>query len=413
MPREAATQPVNAATDDPSSGPLDARLEQAIVRGDYRPGEALPSLRKLSASYGVSFAVARGAIDRLKTRGLLTSRQGAGVFVAQRPCAKPAPSQQRREVAVIGQIDGHVFSRFVQRLGTLLDEQGRAVRLCGWGVHPPVHELSVAARSVLESEGLSACLLAGLASGADKLVEEALPPEVPLFAIYRHAPLSRRAVHVDVDREAVDAIAARHFASRGHRRVAMVLPARYAAGQLQRKRTAGHMRRIKGFAAALREHAPGCRLSLCYERQDGPQREFLTANHLAMLADSLRSRREPPTAFFGSDARMVAVIRAAEALGWRHGRDFEVLGIGDTPWARAFHFDSIQVCERDAAELTAGLLGLPAALLASPRFCSRHMVQPVFEPASLSMLPSAVASTTAGTAIPLIRTVATDQVNTQ
>ena len=58
------------------------QIEGLILRGILRPGERLPSERELSERMGVSRPSLREALRDLQERGLLTSKAGAGVFVA-------------------------------------------------------------------------------------------------------------------------------------------------------------------------------------------------------------------------------------------------------------------------------------------------------------------------------------------
>ena len=58
------------------------QIEQLILRGILRPGERLPSERDLSEKMGVSRPSLREAIADLENRGLLTTRKGSGVYVA-------------------------------------------------------------------------------------------------------------------------------------------------------------------------------------------------------------------------------------------------------------------------------------------------------------------------------------------
>lgn len=58
------------------------QIELLILRGLLRPGERLPSERELAERMGVSRPSLREAIAELQERGLLTTRAGAGVFVA-------------------------------------------------------------------------------------------------------------------------------------------------------------------------------------------------------------------------------------------------------------------------------------------------------------------------------------------
>lgn len=58
------------------------QVEGLILRGILRPGERLPSERELSERMGVSRPSLREALSDLQDRGLLASKAGAGVFVA-------------------------------------------------------------------------------------------------------------------------------------------------------------------------------------------------------------------------------------------------------------------------------------------------------------------------------------------
>lgn len=57
-----------------------SRFERAILDGDIKPGERLPTVRELSTEYGVSAATIAGAYQTLKRRGLVTSFVGRGTF---------------------------------------------------------------------------------------------------------------------------------------------------------------------------------------------------------------------------------------------------------------------------------------------------------------------------------------------
>ncbi|HEY6514470.1 MAG TPA: FadR/GntR family transcriptional regulator [Burkholderiaceae bacterium] len=65
---------------------LAARLIQQIEKGAFKPGDRLPTEAQLAAAHGVSRSVVREAVHQVKSRGLLRSRQGSGVYVsAPRP----------------------------------------------------------------------------------------------------------------------------------------------------------------------------------------------------------------------------------------------------------------------------------------------------------------------------------------
>ncbi|KAA0015710.1 GntR family transcriptional regulator [Salinicola corii] len=60
------------------------RLETMILEGSLKPGHRLPAERQLAERFGVSRPSLREAIQKLATRGLLTSRQGGGTYVSER-----------------------------------------------------------------------------------------------------------------------------------------------------------------------------------------------------------------------------------------------------------------------------------------------------------------------------------------
>ncbi len=59
------------------------QIELLILRGILRPGDRLPGERELATKMGVSRPSLRQAIADLQTRGFLTSKASAGIFVAE------------------------------------------------------------------------------------------------------------------------------------------------------------------------------------------------------------------------------------------------------------------------------------------------------------------------------------------
>ncbi len=59
------------------------QIELLILRGILRPGERLPAERELAERMGVSRPSLREALGALQEAGLLVSRPGAGVYVAE------------------------------------------------------------------------------------------------------------------------------------------------------------------------------------------------------------------------------------------------------------------------------------------------------------------------------------------
>ena len=75
--------PFQKVTPEKLSNSVVRQIEQLILRGILRPGERLPSERDLADKLGVSRPSLRDAIADLADRGLLVSRAGSGIFVAE------------------------------------------------------------------------------------------------------------------------------------------------------------------------------------------------------------------------------------------------------------------------------------------------------------------------------------------
>ena len=58
------------------------QIRQELARAASKPGDRLPTEREMSDMYGVSRAIVREAMGRLKQDGIVVTRQGSGAFVA-------------------------------------------------------------------------------------------------------------------------------------------------------------------------------------------------------------------------------------------------------------------------------------------------------------------------------------------
>jgi GntR family transcriptional regulator, transcriptional repressor for pyruvate dehydrogenase complex len=79
-------------------------LGEQIGSGALRPGDRLPTEAQIAALHGVSRTVVREAVHQLKSRDLVVSRQGSGVFVAPAPAHRPLAF----DPAVLGSIQAVV-----------------------------------------------------------------------------------------------------------------------------------------------------------------------------------------------------------------------------------------------------------------------------------------------------------------
>jgi GntR family transcriptional regulator len=70
----------------PLVGPLykdvKRQLMEALTCGEWKPGEAIPSERRIAERFGISIGTVRKAIDELVAENILIRQQGRGTFVA-------------------------------------------------------------------------------------------------------------------------------------------------------------------------------------------------------------------------------------------------------------------------------------------------------------------------------------------
>ena len=84
-----ASAPVRPLVAERLSDQLAVLLGGQIDAGALRPGDRLPTEQQMALAHGVSRTVVREAVHQLKSRQLVVSRQGSGVFVAPAPLNQP------------------------------------------------------------------------------------------------------------------------------------------------------------------------------------------------------------------------------------------------------------------------------------------------------------------------------------
>ena len=73
---------VSNASDRPIYEQIYTQIKAAILRGELREGEALPSIRPLATDLRISVITTKRAFDDLERAGFLCTVQGKGSFVA-------------------------------------------------------------------------------------------------------------------------------------------------------------------------------------------------------------------------------------------------------------------------------------------------------------------------------------------
>jgi GntR family transcriptional regulator len=94
---------VTVSEDDPRPSYVQVAddLRRAVERGEYQPGQRLPSGRALASQYKVALNTAQRAVDLLKAEGILISYPPRGVFVRssnEEPERQPRHSPEYIEI---------------------------------------------------------------------------------------------------------------------------------------------------------------------------------------------------------------------------------------------------------------------------------------------------------------------------
>jgi GntR family transcriptional repressor for pyruvate dehydrogenase complex len=105
------------------SGLVDTLVAQ-IEAGELAPGQRLPTEQEIVTATGVSRTVVREALASLRARGLITTRQGLGAFVAKEPPPKKTFSIVPHDLETIDEVLGVLELR----MGVEVEAAGLAAR---------------------------------------------------------------------------------------------------------------------------------------------------------------------------------------------------------------------------------------------------------------------------------------------
>ncbi len=90
--------------DKPIYDQICTQIKNAIVAGELRPGEGLPSIRALAKDLRVSVITTKRAYDELEKAGYLYTVPGKGCYVAEKNTALVRESYLRQIEEHMGQI---------------------------------------------------------------------------------------------------------------------------------------------------------------------------------------------------------------------------------------------------------------------------------------------------------------------
>lgn len=298
---------------------LAGQLREAIERGDFKPGDMLPSMDDLAEKHKLNKATVRQALAELTAAGLVYSVPATGTFVADR---SGRPGRVPSQTLAVGWISTVCFSGKTGRYHTevmaaaqhaLHERNGRIMVLGVEGMTP-----AAVGRRVAEAH-LDAAILVG--PFQPDLVRPLINSGLPAVLLDDHV----RGGRVDtllVDNYGGGHLAAQHLLDLGHRRLALVkgLP-----GDVTDARLAGAWDALR--AAGLDESAV-VEIEGAFSPESG---------HEAAL-QILAMKPRPTAAFFFNDEMAAGALHTLhEHAAVRIPQDISVIGFDDIAWTSFTH----------------------------------------------------------------------------
>jgi GntR family transcriptional regulator, arabinose operon transcriptional repressor len=332
-------------------------VRDAIRRGEYRPGDRLPSESELAARWNVCRMTAHRAMDELHRQGFVTRKRRVGTFVLPPP-GEAVPDRRVYQVAVLFfNTDRYPQAAYLTALRSALPDDARLL-LCDTR-NDPAREEACLIEMAREADAL--CCYATCRPEVTPALSRIADSGKPLVFVDT-LPVGILADAVITDNYGSTRDALRRLRERGHRRIAFVASPRWHVSSVWERR--------KAFVDALKEAgvADPESLILPLPRVSGHTFE----SYVSLLRGELQrvfAGPEPPTALFClEDFFLTATLDACDRNGVAVPDDVEILSFSDVPSIepRVLRYvhrlsQNTEVMGRLAAErLLARLSGKPA-----------------------------------------------------
>jgi DNA-binding LacI/PurR family transcriptional regulator len=281
-----------------------------IRRGEFSPGDLLPSESRLCEQYGVSVTTARRALLELVKEGVVYRRAGIGTMVA--------PRVRRVRLAFLS-IDykGDAWRRTPSAMGELVAGLGEACwqRAAGFSMTGVEGDEAVTyLREVVEERSVDGILLRTADDINEEVIEVLEAAGMPYVVVKRHVP-GRRMNCVISDDVTGAKIATAHLLDLGHQRIGFVCA---------RPHLTLAQERLAGYRAALAERGVEPDAGLVR------QQPYFTMEEGYRATKSLLELPSPPGALFvASDTMALGTYQVIGDLGLNVPDDLSVVGYDD------------------------------------------------------------------------------------
>lgn len=343
---------------------LETQLRQAIDSGQLKVGDKVATIRNLAEQYGLSFDATRGVIAKLEKLGYLHRKRGSGTFVADRHgtegvamLSNPVSSRrQNKTVALLLDNKVHHYGRFYDQLVDCLQLGGYGTSVFtwrqGWGeqeIEPVLEQLEEAPpHAIVIQHFNNGCYderINQIALKHGTRVISSMTGSMP-------RPANWHSVYTDT--QVASAMAARRLLDQGHQNIGVIVHDRTIRSDTpiaSRKRSTGHSNMIIGAGHEMRKDGIRHGLHVYYHHRIDDVKGSSPMDPVNReLVRQWLSAPNCPTAFIGEDFRMAALLRVAQEHHIQLPDNFQVVGVGNTPWAALMEFPSVWLREDLVAE---------------------------------------------------------------
>ena len=336
-------------------------LRSEIESGILSPGDKMCPVRKLSENYNLSFEAVRKVLKRLENIELISIKQGSGTYI--NALAQSNKSLTSSAALLLMDGFGHVYRNISEGIINILQNRDiTCVKFACDQMRPnTVSENTINALSKWEKNPPRAIVVSWIDSELFSILYNLQAAGTHIISLLGNSLAHPEWDYVGINTEVLARLACDQLVAKGYQRIGLVTHRRHIRcgdPTSHRKRKVGHTELILDMGYQLREvlNKKGS-LTIFYQAasQGSIGSDPLSSENISRAMDWL-TQPNRPTAVVGSDFRLVGVIKAAEALGILIPDELELLGIGNTPWSKAYGFNSIDLNEPLIAKCIANMI---------------------------------------------------------
>jgi len=326
-----------------SGGPLYQQLRQELFarirRGEFAPGDLLPSENQLCDEYDVSLTTARRALLELVKEGVVRRRAGVGTMVAPRVRAANLALVSIDEIGDAWRRISSAIGELVAGIGEFAWQRSASFSMSGIDEERAEEHL----RTLIEARNTDGVLLRTANDIREEYLDILESAGMPYVVIKRQ--LARRAINCVISNDVLGArMATEHLLEQGHRQIAFVC----ANSSLTLTQE-----RLTGYRDAL--EAAGIEFDESIVRIEP---SFHNGMGYRAVGELLYRPNHPTAIFVASDTMAIGGYQAAREFGFNIPTDVAFVGYDDISPVALLHppLTTIRTAYYDFGHLAAELL---------------------------------------------------------